>query len=123
MSRDASTSTCVATHTVFAAEAGSAEPWQLQCTQLKSDKSLLSSRLQAAEAAASDAAAELKHAREAAEAASEEIHMLKAEVQELRHQVSLAVAAYGMCPASHVTGLTTAALRFRKGASPAGYQT
>jgi predicted nucleic acid-binding Zn-ribbon protein len=94
----------------------------LQCAQLKSDKSLLSSRLHAAEAAASDAAAELKHAREAAEAASEEIQMLKAEVQELRHQVSLAAAACGICHASHVTGLTTAALRIRKGASPAGYQ-
>jgi chromosome segregation ATPase len=86
VSRHASTSTCVATHGAFAAEAGSAEPWQLQCAQLKSDKSLLSSRLHAAEAAASDAAAELKHAREAAEAASEEIQMSKAEVQELRHQ-------------------------------------
>jgi hypothetical protein len=82
----------------FAAEAASAEPWQIQCAQLKSEKAALASRLHAAEAAAAAAAdaaakkteetgAELSAAREDATAAGLEMKKLRAEVQELRHQV------------------------------------
>ena len=86
----------------FAAEAASAEPWQIQCAQLKSEKSSLASRLHAAEAAVAAAAdsaakkaeetgAEVRAAREDAAAAGEEVKKLRAEVQELRHQVCLVV--------------------------------
>lgn len=116
----------------FAAEAASAEPWQIQCAQLKSEKSALASRLHAAEAAVAAAAdsaakkaeesgAELRAAREDAAAAREEIKKLRAEVQELRHQVWprqlwLHVARH---PA-HVAGVASAALCCREGARFAG---
>ena len=70
------------------------EPWQLQCAQLNSDKAALSSLLRAKEAEAvataaelSAAAARLKSVKEDAAATMDENIRLKAEVEELRHQV------------------------------------
>jgi hypothetical protein len=79
----------LSSYVLLAAEAAAAEPWQVQCAQLKSDKSVLSSRLHAAEAAAAAAAVELKGVSNDLATTGEENQMLNAEMQELRHQVLL----------------------------------
>jgi hypothetical protein len=84
---------------------------------------MLSSRLHAAEAAVAAAAAELKEVRDDLASTGEENQMLNAEMQELRHQVSLQKHASPVTrrPASHVTGLAAAALRCRKGSRRTGH--
>jgi hypothetical protein len=115
----------------FAAEAAEAEPWQIQCAQLKSEKSALASRLHAAEAAAAAAAdsaakkteetgAELRAAREDAAAAGEEMKKLRAEVQELRHQVWPQHLLLYVARHPRHAGLASAALCCREGARSAG---
>jgi hypothetical protein len=98
------------THGVFAAEAAEAEPWQLQCAQLKSEKSVLTSRLHTADAAAAEATAELESLRDNMAASGAEVQRLKAEMQELRHQVSFRqCASHVIGLMTHITGLATAA--------------
>jgi hypothetical protein len=115
---------CTLLFGAFAAEEGSAERWQLQCAQLRSDKAALSSSLRAKEveaaAAAEAAAAEIRSVTEDAAAAMDENRRLTAEVQELRHQVSLE-QQFRLLIRHATKGLASAALCFRKGSCPAGY--
>ena len=71
---------------------------------------MLTSLLHAADAAAAEATAELESLRDNMAAAAAEGQRLKAEMQELRHQVSLRqYTSHVISLMTHTTGLATAA--------------